>query len=54
MAKDGTKQSIRNILPDDSGETNSEESKRPLFLAAAKGYMSLQTGDMQPSQREVS
>lgn len=54
MAKDRTKQSIRNMLPDDSGETNGEESKRPLFVLAAKGYMSLQIGDMQLSQKEMS
>lgn len=47
MTKDGTKQSIRNMLPDDSREMSSEEIKMSKFLSAAKGYMSLQTGGMQ-------
>lgn len=47
MTKDGTKQSIRNMLPDDSREMSSEKIKMSKFLSAAKGYMSLQTGGMQ-------
>lgn len=39
MAEDGTKQSIRNVLPDVSGETNSEEIKMSPFLSAAKQFV---------------
>lgn len=39
MAEDGTKQSIRNVLPDVSGETNSEEIKMSQFLSAAKQFV---------------
>lgn len=47
MAKDKTKQSIRNVLlPNDCGENNRKKKiQRPQFLAAAKRYMALQTGD---------
>lgn len=53
MTKDGTKQSIRNVLPDDSREMNNEEIKMSKFLSAAKGYMSLQTEGMQFPPAEV-
>lgn len=36
MAKDRAKQSIRNVLPGDTGETNNEDIKRPQFLLATK------------------
>lgn len=54
MAKDRTKQSIRNVPPGDSGETSSEGIKWPQFLSAVEGYTSLQTGGMRLSPSQTS